>query len=78
MIILSGHGIGLEMHEQPFLVGSNHVPLEAGNTFTTEPGIYIPGELGVRLEDIWVLRKHQNGSQYAELLTPMATSPFDP
>lgn len=47
----TGHGLGLEVHEEPYIVGSNHRPLEVGNTFTIEPGIYIPGLGGVRIED---------------------------
>ncbi|HWI53882.1 MAG TPA: Xaa-Pro peptidase family protein [Symbiobacteriaceae bacterium] len=51
----TGHGLGLEVHEEPYIVGSNHRPLEVGNTFTIEPGIYIPGLGGVRIEDDMVL-----------------------
>jgi len=46
-----GHGIGLDGHEWPYLVRGNRTRLLAGMTFTDEPGIYIPGELGVRHED---------------------------
>lgn len=51
----TGHGLGLETHEEPYIVGSNQRPLEIGNTFTIEPGIYIPGLGGVRIEDDMVL-----------------------
>jgi len=51
----TGHGLGLEVHEEPYIVGSNHRALEVGNTFTIEPGIYIPGLGGVRIEDDMVL-----------------------
>ncbi len=47
----TGHGIGLEVHEQPYIVENNHTPLKSGNTFTIEPGIYIPDKFGVRIED---------------------------
>lgn len=47
----TGHGLGLEVHEEPYIVGSNHRPLQVGNTFTIEPGIYVPGLGGVRIED---------------------------
>lgn len=47
----TGHGLGLEVHEEPYIVGSNHQPLPAGTTFTVEPGIYLPGLGGVRVED---------------------------
>lgn len=47
-----GHGIGLEGHEEPYFDGGNALPLAPGMTFSDEPGIYLPGRLGVRLEDI--------------------------
>ena len=47
----TGHGLGLEGHEPPYIVEGNTVPLETGNTFTIEPGIYVPGLGGVRIED---------------------------
>ncbi len=51
----TGHGLGLEVHEEPYIVGSNHRPLAVGNTFTIEPGIYLPELGGVRIEDDVVL-----------------------
>lgn len=48
----TGHGIGLEVHEHPYLVEGNDLLLEEGMTFSIEPGIYLPGRLGVRIEDI--------------------------
>ncbi|MGH9128129.1 MAG: M24 family metallopeptidase [Acidimicrobiales bacterium] len=50
----TGHGIGLEEHEDPFIVVGNEAALVAGNAFSVEPGIYIPGRWGLRLEDIVV------------------------
>ncbi|MBI3818407.1 MAG: M24 family metallopeptidase [Planctomycetes bacterium] len=50
-----GHGIGLEGHEDPYFCGNNKTKLEPGMTLSNEPGIYIPGEAGVRLEDIIVI-----------------------
>lgn len=47
----TGHGIGLEAHEPPYIVEGNGIPLEAGMTFSDEPGIYLPGRFGVRIED---------------------------
>ncbi|MGB9847113.1 MAG: M24 family metallopeptidase, partial [Desulfotomaculales bacterium] len=46
------HGIGLDVHEEPYLVAGNTEPLEPGEVFSVEPGIYLPGEFGVRIEDI--------------------------
>jgi Xaa-Pro aminopeptidase len=49
-----GHGIGLEGHEDPYLVAGNTEPLESGMAFSIEPGIYLEGRYGVRIEDIVV------------------------
>jgi Xaa-Pro aminopeptidase len=48
----TGHGIGLDIHEHPYIVEGNDLGLEKGMTFSIEPGIYLPGEFGVRIEDI--------------------------
>jgi Xaa-Pro dipeptidase len=64
-----GHGIGMDGHEWPYLVRGNTLPLAPGMTFSDEPGIYIPGEFGVRLEDDMVIT--EDG---AELLTPQSRS----
>jgi Xaa-Pro aminopeptidase len=50
-----GHGVGLEVHEAPRLAKSGTTPLEAGNIVTCEPGVYVPGEVGVRIEDLLVV-----------------------
>jgi Xaa-Pro aminopeptidase len=50
----TGHGIGLDGHEDPYLVAGNPLPLQAGMAFSVEPGIYYPGEYGARIEDIVV------------------------
>jgi len=50
----TGHGIGLEGHEEPYLVAGNAEPLAAGMTFSIEPGIYLEGRYGARIEDIVV------------------------
>lgn len=47
----TGHGIGLELHEPPYLVEGNETPLAPGMTFSDEPGIYLEGRFGVRIED---------------------------
>ena len=50
----TGHGIGMEEHEDPYIVEGNRRPLVAGHAFSVEPGIYVPGRWGARLEDIVV------------------------
>jgi Xaa-Pro dipeptidase len=68
-----GHGIGMDGHEWPYLVRGNTTPLEAGMSFSDEPGIYIPGEFGIRLEDDWVVTS--NGG---EMFTPQSPSLEEP
>lgn len=50
----TGHGIGMEEHEDPYMVEGDDRPLVAGHAFSVEPGIYVPGQWGMRLEDIVV------------------------
>ncbi|MDO8392644.1 MAG: Xaa-Pro peptidase family protein [Actinomycetota bacterium] len=50
----TGHGIGMEAHEDPYMVEGNALPIAAGHAFSVEPGIYLPGKWGMRLEDIVV------------------------
>lgn len=68
-----GHGIGMDGHEWPYLVRGNKLPLAPGMTFSDEPGIYLPGEFGVRLEDELVISE-----EGAYLLTPQSPSLTDP
>lgn len=51
-----GHGLGVEIHEQPYLTSVSETVLQAGMVFSIEPGIYLPGQFGLRLEDIVILR----------------------
>jgi Xaa-Pro dipeptidase len=64
-----GHGMGMDGHEWPYLVKGNTLSLQPGMTFSDEPGIYLPGEFGCRLEDDMVIT--ENG---AELFTPQSQS----
>ena len=48
----TGHGLGLDVHEEPYMVGGNRLALEPGMVFSDEPGIYMAGKFGVRIEDI--------------------------
>ncbi len=68
-----GHGIGMDGHEWPYLVKGNTLPLAPGMTFSDEPGIYIPAEFGVRLEDDMFIT-----ADGAELFTPQSPSLEDP
>ena len=52
-----GHGVGIDIHELPVLSPRNEAPLEVGNVVTVEPGVYLPGEIGCRLEDFGVVTK---------------------
>ncbi|MEV0083556.1 Xaa-Pro peptidase family protein [Saccharopolyspora sp. NPDC050642] len=51
----TGHGIGLDVHEEPYIVGGNAASLEPGIAFSVEPGIYLPGRWGARIEDIVIV-----------------------
>ena len=64
-----GHGMGLDGHEWPYLVPGNVTPLQTDMVFSDEPGIYIPGEFGVRIEDDMHIT-----ADGAELLTPRSSS----
>ena len=68
-----GHGLGMDGHEWPYLVRGNTLPLQPGMTFSDEPGIYIPGEFGIRLEDDMIIT--ETG---AELMTPTSQSLEEP
>jgi len=68
-----GHGMGMDGHEWPYLVRGNKLPLQSNMTFSDEPGIYLRGEFGIRLEDDMHIT--ENG---AELFTPQSPSLEDP
>lgn len=52
----TGHGMGIEVHEPPYLTGASETVLDEGMVFSIEPGIYLPGRFGIRLEEIVILR----------------------
>ncbi len=68
-----GHGIGLDMHEWPYLVGGNNGKLQPAMTFSDEPGIYVPKKFGIRLEDCMLIT-----DAGAELFTPQSSSLENP
>jgi len=51
----TGHGLGLEVHESPWIMECNEMPLETGMVFSVEPGVYLPDQYGIRIEDIVVV-----------------------
>jgi Xaa-Pro dipeptidase len=70
-----GHGIGMDMHEWPYLVRGNTLELAPGMCFSDEPGIYIPGSFGVRLEDDWHVT--EDGGKMFTPQSPSLEHPFD-
>lgn len=67
----TGHGLGLEVHEPPYIVAGNAMSLKPGMTFTIEPGIYLPGIGGVRIEDDVLVTEHG-----LETLSTLPRTPF--
>lgn len=69
-----GHGIGMDGHEWPYLVRGNKFPLQKNMTFSDEPGIYIRGEFGVRLEDDQIIT--EDGGKLMTPQSPSLETPF--
>jgi Xaa-Pro dipeptidase len=70
----TGHGIGMEVHEPIYLVHGETTPLAPGMCFSDEPGIYIPGKFGVRLEDCWHMT--ERGPKFFTQPPPSIDQPF--
>ena len=70
----TGHGIGMEVHEPVYLVHGERTPLAPGMCFSDEPGIYIPGKFGVRLEDCWHMT--ESGPKFFTQPPPSIDRPF--
>jgi Xaa-Pro aminopeptidase len=58
-----GHGVGIAIHESPYIIEGNDVPLKPGNVFSIEPGIYIEGKYGVRIENLVAVRPDGTAEQ---------------
>lgn len=54
----TGHGLGIDVHEEPYMTGASERLIDFGNVFSIEPGIYLPGRFGIRLEEIVIVREH--------------------
>ncbi|WP_294122603.1 Xaa-Pro peptidase family protein [Sphingomonas sp.] len=70
----TGHGIGMEVHEPAYLVHGETTPLAPGMCFSDEPGLYIPGKFGVRLEDCWHMT--EAGPKFFTTPSPNIDRPF--
>lgn len=57
----TGHGLGLEVHEEPYIVSGNDLQIVNGHSFTIEPGIYLPGKFGIRVEDNVIKTENDDG-----------------
>jgi len=68
----TGHGLGLDIHEAPYITATSEHVLEVGNVFSIEPGIYLAGKFGLRLEEVVILRR--NG---AEVLSELPRRIFE-
>lgn len=67
----TGHGIGLEVHEQPYIVKGNKAKIKSGMAFTVEPGIYLEGKFGVRIEDNLIIAESGNPIDLPRLPTEL-------
>lgn len=67
----TGHGLGIDVHELPYITASAETVLEEGNVFSIEPGVYLAGRFGIRLEEIVILR-----ADHAEVLSELPRTAF--
>jgi len=67
----TGHGLGIDIHEPPYITGASEAVLEEGNVFSIEPGIYLQGRFGIRLEEIVIVRGNR-----AEVLSELPRDAF--
>ena len=66
----TGHGIGLDDHEPPYMVAGNRAPLRPGECFSVEPGIYLPGKFGIRLENIVTVQDDGTARVFNQAIPP--------
>ncbi|MGI4789812.1 MAG: M24 family metallopeptidase [Janthinobacterium lividum] len=66
----TGHGIGLDDHEAPYMLSGNYTTLQPGHCFSVEPGIYLPGKFGVRLENIVTVQEDGTARVFNEAIPP--------
>ena len=69
-------GIGLEVHEQPYLRGGSEDVIEIGHTFSDEPGVYIEGKVGVRLEDCFYINDEGRAVYLTQVAGGQSRSPW--
>lgn len=67
----TGHGLGIDLHEPPYITATSQALLEEGHVFSIEPGIYLPGRFGIRLEEIVIVR-----ADHAEILSELPRAPY--
>ncbi|MCC6403563.1 MAG: aminopeptidase P family protein [Fimbriimonadaceae bacterium] len=72
----TGHGIGLRIHEEPFIVGGSDVALLEHDCFSIEPGVYVPGEFGVRIENIVTVTQDGHESLNSDPASELRLIPF--
>lgn len=72
----TGHGIGLRIHEEPYIVGGSEVGLLVGDCFSVEPGVYLPGQFGVRIENIVTVTPDGHESLNSDPAAELRLVPF--